>query len=475
MQDLGKKSARISRALLITVTLCFMTLFVSTVVLIGISRTAVRTDEWIARTLEVQDALDSLLMNVTDAEAGQRGYLITRDEQFLATVAAADESLQAQLLRLRSLVADYPLQQQRIEKLAPLLAERLAAIHQTLELAQHNQPQDMNQIVSGRGAQMTQEIRDSIAAMNDSEAGRLIDRRREAAVIREQFIATISGLVIVAGVFAAFALLSVRAYLRGLEESRQRVVAHQAELEARVAERTAELTRTTELAQRERSRAETLLTDVNHRVGNNLALVSSFLTMQQRAVTNPEAVKALSAARARVQAVASSHRKLRLGADFATVKANEVLGAVLDDIGAGLPPDGRIHIDYDLLPLEIHARDAVSLGVLTSELVMNAIKHGFTGGEAGDVRVIFGVTADGPPFLEVSDDGVGYDSNNNENIEPHDPLLAPARGGGLGARIIDMLARQFGGETHRAPLREGARPGTCVRVELARLELMQQP
>ena len=41
-------------------------------------------------------------------------------------------------------------------------------------------------------------------------------------------------------------------------------------------------------------------------------------------------------ARMRVQAIASAHRKLRLGADFATVKVNEVLGAVLEDISAGL-------------------------------------------------------------------------------------------------------------------------------------------
>jgi two-component sensor histidine kinase/CHASE3 domain sensor protein len=470
MQDLGTKSARISRALLVTVVLCFMTLIVSTVILIGISRTAVRTDEWIAHTLEVKEALDALLTTVTDAEAGQRGYLITANEQFLEPVTTAGEVMEAQVSKLRQLVSNNPVQLQRIEAVAPLLTERLATIQETIALAQRNEQKRVAAIVSERGAPMTRVIRDGIAAMDASESALLIERRREAGVIREQFITAVSGLVIVAGVFAVFALLSVRAYLRGLEETRRRIAANQAELEARVAERTAELTRTTELAQRERSRAETLLTDVNHRVGNNLALVSSFLTMQQRAVTNPEAVKALAAARSRVQAVASAHRKLRLGADFATVRANEVLGAVLDDISAGLPPDGRIRINYDLLPLEIHARDAVSLGVLTSELVMNAIKHGFTGGEAGDVRVIFGTEADGRPYLEVSDDGVGYESKNNES---QDPVLAAGGGDGLGIRIIEMLVRQFGGETRRAQLRDGQRPGTLVRVELARLELMQ--
>lgn len=468
MQDLTRKSARISRALLVTVVLCFLTLVVSTVILIGISRTAVRTDEWIVHTLEVKESLATLLDSLKDAEAGQRGFLLTGDEAFLEPVDAAvrDEPLLVEAVRKR--VSDNPVQLRRLDALAPLLSQRLAAIRDSIRLARRNERDRVAEIVSTRSAPAMAEIRARIDAMDRSESALLIERRQEAAAIREQFIAAVGGIVIVAGIFAVFALLSVRAYLRGLEESRRRVSAQHVELEARVAERTAELTRATELAQRERSRAETLLTDVNHRVGNNLALVSSFLTMQQRAVTSPEAARALSAARARVQAVASAHRKLRLGADFATVKANEVLGAVLDDIGAGLPADGRIRLSYDLSAIEIHARDAVSLGVLTSELVMNAIKHGFTGGESGDVTVTFSAEGGGHPYLEVSDDGVGYENNDN------DPEGAPAQSvGGLGARIIEMLARQFGGETRRAPLRDGERPGTRVRVELARLELMR--
>lgn len=468
MQDLGRKSARISRALLVTVVLCFMTLLVSTVILVGISRTAVRTDEWIGHTLEVKETLDALLTVVTDAEAGERGYLITGQEEFLVPVATAADAVQIHLANLRKQVADNPLQMQRVATLEPPLTAWLNSIDEVIDMSRRNLRGGIREIVRSRNAPLMKEIRERIAVMDDDETGLLIERRREARVIREQFIAAVSGLVIVAGIFAVFALLSVRAYLRSLDEIRRRVSAQQSELEARVAERTAELTLATEVAQRERSRAETLLTDVNHRVGNNLALVSSFLTMQQRAVKSPEAARALAAARARVQAVASAHRKLRLGADFATVKAHEVLGAVLDDIGAGLPPDGRIRINYDLLPLEIHARDAVSLGVLTSELVMNAIKHGFTGGESGDVRVTFGAETGGHPFLEVSDDGVGYESKNN------DPQgEAGQSDSGLGVRIIDMLARQFGGETRRSSLRSGERPGTCVRVELARLELMQ--
>jgi two-component sensor histidine kinase len=207
-----------------------------------------------------------------------------------------------------------------------------------------------------------------------------------------------------------------------------------------------------------------LLTDVNHRVGNNLALVSSFLTMQQRTTRHPDAARALAAARSRVQAIASAHRKLRLGSDFATVKAHEVLGAVLEDISAGLPPGDLIKIVHRVEPLEIHARDAVSLGVLTSELVMNAIKHAFSAGEAGEVSVILTRTdGEQEPILEVCDDGVGWHDNTSQET------------GGLGARIIEMVARQFGGRPERAARTpDSRRPGTRVRIALPKLQLMQQ-
>jgi two-component sensor histidine kinase len=157
---------------------------------------------------------------------------------------------------------------------------------------------------------------------------------------------------------------------------------------------------------------------------------------------------------------------LRLGADFATVKVNEVLGAVLEDIGAGLPPGDSIRIHCQVEPLEINARDAVSLGVLTSELVMNAVKHAFAHGETGEVSVLLGRGADGVPVLEVADDGVGWHEKHSQET------------GGLGAKIIEMVARQFGGRPERATrlhtgaATEGRRPGTCIRVTLTKLQVM---
>jgi two-component sensor histidine kinase/CHASE3 domain sensor protein len=461
MQQLQRTSLSGNKALVVTVALSFMLLMAAALTVFAISREAGTADEAVVHTLNVKQAASDLLNLVSSAESGQRGYLLTGDAALLIPYRAARESFERQLGDLRSLVTDDPDQLKKVDALTPILIERLGAIEQTLKFAEQGQHAEAAGVVREHGAPLMKDVRGRFAELDNAESRRLLERQQHAASVRDQFLAAVTAMLIACGILAVFALLSVRRYVAAIGESRQRLAVYNKELEQRVSERTVELARAAEAADRERLRAETLLTDVNHRVGNNLALVSSFLTMQQRVVSSPEAARALGAARSRVQAVASAHRKLRLGADFATVKANEVLIAVLDDIVAGLPPGDLIKIDCRVEPLEIAARDAVTLGVLTSELVMNAIKHAFSPGQSGEVRVVLSSDSGAAPFLEVSDDGVGW----------HEKHTSEANG--LGARIVEMVARQFGGAPQRSTSREDQkRPGTRVRIPLVKLQLV---
>jgi two-component sensor histidine kinase len=464
MQDLQEHSQRSNRALILTVTVSVVLLLGSVVLVQRISSEADEADRWVVHTMEVKQAIAHVLSALTTAESGLRGYLITRNPSFAATSTAARDIVPGQFDQLRQLMTDNRRQMARVEATRPVLMERLGIIDRALDLAQNNPTPVIVQTMGSRGSELMDDLRRRLDEVDAEESKLLQERRGRATQLRTQFVRAIAAMLLACGVLAFISLFSVRRYMRALDENRRRLAAYNTELEARVNERTADLAKATDLATHERSRAETLLTDVNHRVGNNLALVSSFLTMQQRAVKSPEAARALGAARARVQAIASAHRKLRLGSDFATVKANEVLGAVLEDIAAGLPPGDLIKLNFQLAPLEINARDAVSLGVLTSELVMNAIKHAFLAGDAGVVNVIFSNDGADAPFLEVTDDGKGWHESHTQES-----------GYGLGSRIIDMVARQFGGKPERSARRDDEkRPGTRVRIDLARLQLMPQ-
>lgn len=478
MQDLQRKSVRTSRALFAAVALSFLMLLAAALVLFSISRIGREADRGVVHTLEAKQVIASLLTTIMSAEAGQRGFLVTGDADFLVPYDAARESVPLLLDDLRAHVIDNSIQVERIDALRHVIAERLSVMEDTLALAQQNQQTalaNVAHVAHARGEPLMSDIRERIAEIDATESQLLLERQANAATIRNEFLSTVAVVLIACGILSGFALISTRRYMVALDDNRRRLAAYNTELEARVAERTEALAEAAELATRERSRAEALLTDVNHRVGNNLALVSSFLTMQERSVKNPDAARALSAARTRVQAIASAHRKLRLGADFATVKADEVLGAVLEDICAGLPPGDLIRVNYQLAPLEILARDAVSLGVLTSELVMNAVKHAFVAGESGEVSVVFSSNGAKAAFLEVTDNGVGWHERNDSSGEGgHGRGRDAGHDGGLGARIIEMVAAQFGGKLQRSPQRrDSERPGTRIRIELARLQLME--
>jgi two-component sensor histidine kinase/CHASE3 domain sensor protein len=461
MQDLHERALRPSRALLITIALSFVLLLAAVVMVMRSSIEADQADRMVLHTLAVKRHVAHLVTNLTLAESGQRGFLITDDNSLLAPLAAARREVSPELAALRKLVADNPDQVQRIDALRPAIDKRLAVAQDVVDLYRQGRRQEAAKIVATRGQQLMLECRSLLTALDEAENELLIARQQRVAQIRAQFVSAVTAMLIAGGTLAVFAMISLRRYISALAESRARLATYNVELEERVSQRTAELAHAAELAIRERNRAESLLTDVNHRVGNHLALVSSFLTMQQRTVRHPDAVRALEAARSRVQTIASAHRKLRLGADFASVRANELLGAVIDDIAAGLPPGELIRIQHQVEPLEINARDAVSLGVLASELVMNAAKHAFPLGEAGEVKVIFGAEGAPAPFLEVTDNGVGWHAKHTQDS------------GGLGGKIIEMVSRQFGGRLERSAAQaDAARPGTRVRIDLTKLQFI---
>ncbi len=77
--------------------------------------------------------------------------------------------------------------------------------------------------------------------------------------------------------------------------------------------------------------------------------------------------------------------------------------------------------------------EAVRLGLITTELVINAVKHAFVEREEGRILVRYAATED-RWALSVEDDGCGFPAQRNE------------RAGGLGTSIVEVLARQLGGQ-----------------------------
>src|SRR6266849_3920785 len=90
--------------------------------------------DWVAHTREVQNQLTQVLSNLQDAETGQRGYLITGVDGYLAPYANGIARVEENRKSLLRLVSDNPLQKDRADALAPLIAEKLAELQQTIDI-----------------------------------------------------------------------------------------------------------------------------------------------------------------------------------------------------------------------------------------------------------------------------------------------------------------------------------------------------
>ena len=213
-------------------------------------------------------------------------------------------------------------------------------------------------------------------------------------------------------------------------------------------------------AEYERGRVELLLREVTHRVGNNLAMVSSLLRMQQAKLEDDAARSAIETARGRIQTISTAQRRLRLGDDLQSTRADGLLDAVVTDLADTALEGTAIVIDGEFEPLVVSSRDATTLAVVLGELVSNAIKHAFGGRDGGRIKASFARKPDGTPFMAVEDDGIGFDDSDGAK---------PPRTG-LGSMIIENLSRQYGGEIVK---RKNEKGGTSIHVLLPKLQIVE--
>ena len=194
----------------------------------------------------------------------------------------------------------------------------------------------------------------------------------------------------------------------------------------------------------ERRQAE-LFEELNHRVKNNLAVVSSILELQGRA-SPPEVRAHLSKAVDRIRSIADLHTAL-----YAQKSSEDVaLCPYLEELGRRLAAslfehqEARVSVRCEAIRLPV--KEAVSLGLIVNELVTNAAKHALAGRTGGEVDVAASL-AGGEIRLVVSDDGPGIAPEQAE------------RGAGLGLRAVRSLAEGLGG---RVRMLDG--PGGRVEV-----------
>lgn len=188
---------------------------------------------------------------------------------------------------------------------------------------------------------------------------------------------------------------------------------------------------------------QALMQEISHRVANSLQIIASVLMQNARAAQSEEAREHLRDAHARVMSIADLQQQL--AATSGRVELGAYLTKLCATIAASMIPDrNRLALNVVAEDANVDAGVSVSLGLVVTELVINALKHAFPDNAGGTITV--SNATDGPLWtLSVADTGVGM---------PEDPSAAS----GLGTSIIQALARQLQARVEV----DGLNPGTRV-------------
>ena len=197
-----------------------------------------------------------------------------------------------------------------------------------------------------------------------------------------------------------------------------------------------------------------LLQEVRHRVANSLQIIASVLLQNARKTTSDETRGHLKDAHHRVMSVAALERLLST-TESGEVEVRTYFTSLCENISASMIGEAdQISLTVEGGEGVVEARVSVSLGLIVTELVINALKHAFPDGRPGKITVDY--SFHGPNWiLCVRDDGVGMSSS------------APLRTG-LGTNIVRALAGQLNASVDVTP----QHPGTQVSIKHVQIALV---
>lgn len=161
---------------------------------------------------------------------------------------------------------------------------------------------------------------------------------------------------------------------------------------------------------------DTLLREIHHRVKNNLQVISSLLNLQSREVDDEKALGALSESQLRVRSMSLIHQDLYQQDNLRSVDMKVYLEKLCDNVFSTYQlGDMDLDIRTDFEELEVDIDTAIPIGLITNELISNALKYAFEDRSSGTITVGFQSTEKDEYMLTVADNGVGKSNSSAKN------------------------------------------------------------
>lgn len=176
-----------------------------------------------------------------------------------------------------------------------------------------------------------------------------------------------------------------------------------------------------------------LLTEIHHRVNNNLQIISGLLAMQVESENDIKLTTSLGLIQNRIMAIASVHKIIYGSPNLLYVDLNLIFNSILGNLKVTYINEKNNIELHELIEegLEMDLDRAIPMGLILNELVSNSFRHAFMNRNRGKIEVSLGKIED-QFILVVSDDGLGIDS-------------AVMDGKGMGLTLVKNLVKQLRG------------------------------
>lgn len=456
-------------------------------ILVAISATSVilvnqaREDNaWVVHTVEVENQLSTLLLQIRTAESAARGYLLTLEPRFLAEHEAATASILPDIDKLTRLAGDNPAQIENSKRLRAPVQARLDEFAKAIDFVKRNDIAGGIAMLRQAGSSNSVERINDVAGAMRTEENRLFALRTAAADRTQRLASSVtvagSGLVIM---LAGISILLVRRSARARDHAEGLLRDNNLNLEVTVDERTADLREANNEIQRFAyivshdlrsplvnimgftSELEGLRTDIFKRIGALRRAASSeppapvddgeiepALEDEDKQLLQDfsEALDFIKSSIARmdrlISAILNLTREGRREFEPVRIDTRELIEAIVTTV-AHQAAEAKAQIRIEPLP-EITS-DRLALEQIFSNLIDNALKY-LKPGVPGDISVR-GRTKLGFAVFEITDNGRGIDPKDHQRIFD---LFRRAGtqdkpGQGIGLAHVRALVRRLGG------------------------------
>ena len=195
-----------------------------------------------------------------------------------------------------------------------------------------------------------------------------------------------------------------------------------------------------------------LLAELQHRIKNNIGVITSLVWMRSRETTSVEARAELQAVAGRIETLRLVHEQLYAAGTVNRLPLRPYLTTLVESLDSLYNNSaGPIRLDIDIDEVELAPEVAAPLGLILNEFATNSLKYAFDSG-GGMIAVYVKARANGRIHVRLSDDGKGLPES----------AARPRNGSGTGMKLIDGLARQIGGKA-----RWTTSAGTALSFEIA--------